>query len=48
LWCSNLTLPIMSTLTGTVRSKDRANARGRQYRDDVHNAWRLQVCERLA
>ena len=30
------------------RSNDRVNARGRQYCDDVHNAWRLQVCEQLA
>ena len=30
------------------RANDRVNARGRQHCDDVRNAWRLQVCERLA
>ena len=34
--------------TGSGRANDRVNARGRQYCDDVRNAWRLQVCERLA
>ena len=43
-----LTQPISSARTGSGRSKDRVNARGRQYRDDVRNAWRLQAGERLA
>ena len=38
----------MNARTESGRSKDRVNARGRQYRDDVHNAWRLQAGERLA
>ena len=33
LWCSGLTQPIRSARTGSGRSKDRVNARGRQYRD---------------
>ena len=48
LWSSGVTQPIRDARTGSGRSNDRVNARGRQYCDDVRNAWRLQVCEWLA